>query len=64
MSSRKQQKLDKRGDRVETLDDPNIFDAIDSGHTKVSHLKDIVKRDFNTWYNWFKAHPHDTIKPA
>jgi hypothetical protein len=63
MSSRKQQKLDKRGDRVETLDDPKIFAAIDSDHTKVSYLKDIVKRDFDTWYNWFKAHPHDTIKP-
>jgi hypothetical protein len=62
MSARKQQKLDKRGNRVELLDGAERFNDISTGHTDTCHLKNKVKYDYQSWFNWFNKNPHPTIK--
>mgnify|MGYP000953999649 FL=1 len=60
--TRKQQRLATRGDRVETLDDEAVFDAIVTNVTKTSHVKKVTKDHYEQWWRWLKQHPLKGIK--
>jgi hypothetical protein len=63
MTTRKEQRLEKRGERVELLDDKNRFDQISSNHKTTDKLTAKVKRDYDSWFSYFKKNPHPVIKP-